>query len=371
MKRVLILPFLNIPSGHQQVADSLISHLEITGEQFLCKKVDIFSYSYGFIEKYVTNLYLKWIRHLPKTYSYLYRRMVIETLFEDKEKFFYENFFFRQMLKILREFSPDFILCTHALPSRLLNRLKRDAGLKIPVFNIYTDFFIHNGWGFSHIDGHFVASGRMKNILLSKGIDPGKIFITGIPIHPQFRKKPLVAEPPRRKPSILISGGSMGSGNMEGIIRLLANQKNSPFHFYVLCGKNQGLFRKLSKLKSDHISPLPYISSRKVMDLIYNQADLIITKPGGVTISECLKKRLPIMIYDKLPGQEEINYEELRLMNLAMEMGKWGKASDLLEQMSDFFSSPSKLSSYLSSVYQYEKMLDSESPTEIIIRGFL
>jgi len=163
----------------------------------------------------------------------------------------------------------------------------------------------------------------------------------------------------------------MGSGNMEGIIRLLANQKNSPFHFYVLCGKNQGLFRKLSKLKSDHIFPLPYISSRKVMDLIYNQADLIITKPGGVTISECLKKRLPIMIYDKLPGQEEINYEELRLMNLAMEMGKWGKASDLLEQMSDFFSSPSKLSSYLSSVYQYEKMLDSESPTEIIIRGFL
>lgn len=367
MKKILLLPFLNIPSGHLQAAEAISSHLQESDNKFYCKTVDIFSYSYRKYEKYVTKIYLEWIHRHPKSYNQLYRHMVMKSLHEGKEKYFYERFFYKQMENLISDFRPDLILCTHALPSRLLNNLKKEKGLKTPVINIYTDFFIHKGWGIYHIDGHLVATTKMKNFLLSKGVKKERIFITGIPVHPLLKKRPIIPEPPKFKANILISGGSMGSGKLYSLIQQLKNCRSSSHHYFVLCGKNHNLYEKLRSYRFKHITPLPYIASRKMMDLVYNQTDLIVTKPGGVTVSECFIKRVPIMIYDKLPGQEEINCQELKQMNLTLESKRWELPNGLEEEIRDFFHSPNTYSHYYSSMYDYEKSMDPYPAKDIIL----
>ncbi|QGS68545.1 hypothetical protein CV093_08425 [Oceanobacillus sp. 143] len=87
--------------------------------------------------------------------------------------------------------------------------------------------------------------------------------------------------------------------------------------FYkVLCGKNIDLFQSIERLNHSHIKPLPYLESKEEMNHLYNEADAIITKPGGVTITESLWKKLPIFVYEALPGQEEINLNYLQRQGL-------------------------------------------------------
>jgi UDP-N-acetylglucosamine:LPS N-acetylglucosamine transferase len=89
-------------------------------------------------------------------------------------------------------------------------------------------------------------------------------------------------------------------------------KQSTQFDFLVLCGNNQKLYEELRSWNLPHIKPLPYLTSRSEMNRLYEEADAIVTKPGGITISEALKKRLPIFVHTFLPGQEQINLHYLK-----------------------------------------------------------
>ncbi|YAR63655.1 hypothetical protein ACUIAK_14610 [Bacillus cytotoxicus] len=109
-------------------------------------------------------------------------------------------------------------------------------------------------------------------------------------------------------------------------------------HFYVLCGKNKKLYQKIQRLQREYIIPLPYITSREEMNKLYDLIDAIITKPGGVTISESLFKRKPIFIYHVLPGQEEINLQQLKKLGVIIPLNKvTGKKKLLRSNYAPFF----------------------------------
>lgn len=98
---------------------------------------------------------------------------------------------------------------------------------------------------------------------------------------------------------------------------LLQALKNSPdFYCTVLCGNNKRLFTEIIYWQIKNIYPLSYISSKREMALLYDQVDAIVTKPGGVTISEALWKRIPIFVYSALPGQEQFNQQYLTTQGL-------------------------------------------------------
>ncbi|WP_018663551.1 MGDG synthase family glycosyltransferase [Heyndrickxia acidiproducens] len=335
-KSVLFLPFLQIPSGHHQVAHAIADGMLEIDSAITCDKVDILSYSYGKMEKVVSHLYLKWIHTFPALYHAVYQHAVYRNFEKNKRYRIYEWLFLPFMKKLIEEKQPDLIICTHALPSYMLNCMKKRKEIKTPVVNVYTDYFIHLFWGLDHIDFHFVPTGQMKSYLIQRGIDDEKIFITGIPIHsniikqlqPVYKKKPLY--------SVLISGGSMGVGRVDEIIEQLKESRSSqPIHFYVLCGKNTDLYEKIKGLNKPHIIPFPYISCRKEMNDLYDQADAILTKPGGATISESLFKRKPIVIYDALPGQEEINLQHLQEAGLVFPLKKGNLYKQILSILQD------------------------------------
>ncbi|WP_180953498.1 MGDG synthase family glycosyltransferase [Bacillus sp. T33-2] len=315
MKKVLLLPFLQMSSGHHQVADSLAEIIQELNESIACVKTDILSYRFGPGEKFVTNLYLYLIRNYPFFYSRLYKGKACKAHKDINRHISYDFLFLGSMEHLLEKEKPDVIVCTHSLPSYLVNRMKQKNRLDIPVINAYTDYFINSVWGISHVDYHFTASNGMKQYLMEHGISPQRIYNTGIPVHPKFvggSSKKAVKE----GFNVLVAGGNLGIGAVEQIAG--NNDISGRINYFVLCGRNKELYTRLKLLNNPFIRAVRYISCRKEMERLYRDMDLVLTKPGGVTISECLKMKLPIYLLDPLPGQEEMNRLYLHETGLAV-----------------------------------------------------
>jgi UDP-N-acetylglucosamine:LPS N-acetylglucosamine transferase len=190
------------------------------------------------------------------------------------------------------------------------------------VINVYTDYFVNNLWGGREIDYHFAPCVQIKHLLVKKGVDPSRIFVTGIPVDPVFHTAASGLEQ-KEKPVVLISGGNMGAGSIREFIMKL--QPKGRIHYKVLCGKNEKLFEFVKELNHPCIEPLPYIACKDKMNRLYEEADAIVTKPGGVTISECIAKNVPILVYDALPGQEEQNLQFLHKEKLVCDFRNWAE----------------------------------------------
>ncbi|MGM1050690.1 MAG: MGDG synthase family glycosyltransferase [Bacillota bacterium] len=325
MKKVLIMPILTMPSGHHQVADTITECIQYTDSSIVCEKIDILSYSFGNLESLVSGLYVKWIHLFPDLYSWTYKKLAYRNVHNEKQFHLYEILFQKYMHKLILEKQPDFVICTHCLPSYIASRLKKLGLLHVPVINAYTDFFINDIWGIQEIDFHFVPDRHTKQTLLSRGVREEQIFITGIPVHPIITKSNKVKIKPDSLITVLITGGSLGAGLIKYLID--KTMPNGNVHYKVLCGKNICLYEELLRLNHTHITPLPYIESKEEMNNLYNQVDVILTKPGGVTISECLCKGIPIVVYHTLPGQEEINLRHLEHLGLVFYWNDWDKGN--------------------------------------------
>ncbi|MFJ8262510.1 glycosyltransferase [Rummeliibacillus sp. NPDC094406] len=361
MKKILFFPLLRMQSGHHQVADAIMDLLKTRAEEIELKKIDLMSYTNKSLEKIISSGYLKWIRYAPATYNVVYKKHFYAQKQTKSAYKFYQGLFLKKMEQLIEEEKPDAIVCTHGFPSYLLSQLKMQGKCNIPVINVYTDFFINNVWAKDGIDYHFVPSQEVKENLIEMYKIPGeKIIVTGIPVHEEIIKtthRKFNAE----KPQILIAGGNSGLG---GILKLSAEMKKSQqFNFTVLCGNNQKLYDEILSWDLDHINPLPYISSRVEMNKIYDEVDAIITKPGGVTISEVLKKRLPIFVHAYLPGQEEINMTYLKKQQLVFELNQ----KDTLEsQLNKILKDANKMKQWEKSIDLFQKGLELETPEQMV-----
>jgi UDP-N-acetylglucosamine:LPS N-acetylglucosamine transferase len=324
MMKVLFLPLFQMNTGHHKVADTLIDFLHRQFPWVESKKIDFLSYCNELMEKMVSGAYLRWIRSHPASYHRVYKTFMYEESLRLEFVSFepWLPYFEGKMKKMLEQERPDLIVCTHSFPSRILQQLKRKKVLAIPVVNVYTDFFMNSIWGKRFIDYHFVPHQEAKGELIVKhGIDERRIVVTGIPVHDTFMKMPEVRR--RRQPThVLVAGGNQGLGNMTAFLR--AARTSTLFRYSVLCGANKQLYHEIASWQLPHIRPLPYINSPEEMNQLYDEADAVITKPGGVTISELLHKRIPIFTIDCLPGQERINWQYLRRNGLIYHLAEPG-----------------------------------------------
>ncbi|HZG84740.1 MGDG synthase family glycosyltransferase [Paenibacillus sp.] len=336
MKKVLLLPFLRFHSGHHQVADALREYIRIAEPDAQCEKIDIFSYASETIEALVSRIYLRWIHSFPGVYSWIYRKSAYSHGTRQKRFYSYELLFLEAMRALLREQQPDLVLCTHCLPSYIVGRLRRLGETSVPFVNVYTDFFINNVWDRRTADYHFVPDRHIKEQLTASGVEDHRIFVTGIPVHPEIDGSPRIAERQEPRVTVLLAGGSLGAGQMRTLIE--NTRSSAAITYKVLCGKNRRLFDELRQRADPHIVPMPYIESKSEINRLYHEADAILTKPGGVTMSECIRIGLPPLIYHSLPGQEEINFRYLFRLGLVHDWHDWhvgDMESRLLELVSN------------------------------------
>ncbi|PLS04160.1 MGDG synthase family glycosyltransferase [Neobacillus cucumis] len=364
MKKILFLPLLQMQSGHHQVAEALMDLLKEQSDHLILKKMDLLSYTNKSLEKMISRGYLNWIRYAPETYNIAYKNFFYMPDTERQSLKWYEPLFLKKMEQLLREENPDLLVCTHGFPSHLLSILKQRGKCNIPVINVYTDFFVNSVWGKEGIEAHLVPSQRVKETLFKKfRIPKHKMMVTGIPVHEEITRNAEVLKTKHERPKILIAGGNSGLGGMKKLLEEL--KPSSSLDYLVLCGKNKKLYDEIFSWNLDHITPLPYLSSRSAMNELYEEVDAIMTKPGGVTVSEALHKRLPIFVHSMLPGQEKINLRILKEQKLVFVLDQ---ESSMEQQLLSVMNDRQRMKVWGQAIDSYQKELESrETIVETIL----
>jgi processive 1,2-diacylglycerol beta-glucosyltransferase len=222
----------------------------------------------------------------------------------------------RQLTKRLAELAPKRILCTHFLPAQLLARLRRQGACAIPTWVTVTDFDIHVLWVHQGLSGYCAAADEIAWRMRERGLAETPIAVTGIPIDPVFAAPPgraacaqaLGLDPGKR--TLLLMSGGHGVGDIAGIAeRILAIPGD--FQLVAMAGRNAELLARLAQLAQAHPGRLFPQGFTTTPERVMVCADLAITKPGGLTTSECLALGLPLLVISPIPGQEERNADHL------------------------------------------------------------
>lgn len=215
---------------------------------------------------------------------------------------------FRRLL-IREDF--DVIISTHFLPSAIASELKSSQRIGSELFTVVTDYVVHSLWLCPRTDLYLVASGITKESLIAQGIGGRQIIDTGIPIHPKFLAKydrEAVAEKlglDKDKFTVLVVTGSFGIGPIERIVNLLYKDAQ----LLVVCARNKGLYDKLKERGLPEVHAYAFVDN--IQELMA-ASDMIVTKPGGLTVSEVLAMELPPIFIYPIPGQETGNVSVLK-----------------------------------------------------------
>ena len=220
-----------------------------------------------------------------------------------------------RIIKFLKQFAPEIVLCTHYLPLETLAILrKKNDPLRPLTVSIVTDFEAHALWMDACVDLYCVAAEETKARLVARGAAAENVVATGIPIAAKFSAK--IDEKAVRKnygwrddlPALLVLSGGFGMGPVAEILAEL-DKVAAPFQTIVVCGRNEELRRKLAGQDRQH--PTQVLGFASNMHELMGVVDLIITKPGGLTSSEAMAMGKPLFILNPIPGQEAANSDFL------------------------------------------------------------
>ena len=170
-----------------------------------------------------------------------------------------------------------------------------------------TDYSLHEIWIFSEVDLYFVATDEMKVELVAQSRPNQEIYATGIPINAEFKKEKKSTAyclPPT--PCILIMGGGLGLGSIEETLQDL-NNVELPLKIIVVAGQNQNLLSRLKSLQKNFRHETKFLGYVENIGELMTAADLLITKPGALTMSEAFAAGLPMILHAPIPGPESQN----------------------------------------------------------------
>lgn len=225
------------------------------------------------------------------------------------------KFIASKLKKYIDGYDPDVIICTHIFPGIYVDVLKSENKIKAKSIGILTDFAFHPYWEEgADLDYVVVPNEQLEYQAKQKGFKSPQILPFGIPINPKFEHS-MTKERARThfgldsdKKTVLLMGGSMGYGNIGKTLKQL-DEIDADFQIINVCGNNKrvkdSIDKKIFRKKVLNLGYVDYV------DELMDAADLIITKPGGLTTSEAMAKHLPMVIVNPIPGQEERNTEFL------------------------------------------------------------
>ncbi|WP_432401383.1 MGDG synthase family glycosyltransferase [Wukongibacter sp. M2B1] len=316
MRKVLIFT-ASTGGGHNQAAKSLSSKLQEYDYEVVV--VDILKLTNKVMEKVVVEGYEILSCSLPIVYRGLYKYSNKKFINTRLSKYIFK-IFKRKIYKSIREVNPDLIVGTHPFIVNIVSGLKRKKRIFMPFISIVTDFKAHSSYFGECVDAYITGSEYTNMGMIDKGIEADKLYCYGIPIRQDFLfDNPNIQVDDKKDLTVLLMGGSMGITAIEEVLEGLVNCEGR-LKINVVCGNNKVLFNRMkskySEARKDKEINI-YGFTNEISNLM-DRSDILISKPGGLTVSEAIAKRLPILIPYMLPGQEEENAEFLSESGIAM-----------------------------------------------------
>ena len=331
----ILLFYASYGSGHLSAATAIEQYIRENYPDAKTLKIDCVEYINKSINKISTSAYKSIILKTPVLWGQVYKLLKNDTILDITQ--FSNRFMAKKIFTLFEDFEPDLVISCHPLGGQITSFLKSHKKTNCKLATVMTDFASHKQWliGKDYTDYFFVSNIEMKTSLISEGIYPNKIYVSGIPISPNFYKnynkeniyKSLNIEK-NKKNIIFFGGGSLGlssSSNIQAILTSLLQATDESYQIIIISGKNQKLYNDFQKTINNtyHKSQIKLIDFTTELPELLPITSFVITKPGGLTITECISTNVPIIIINPIPGQEKENAQYIA----DNKMGIWIKAT--------------------------------------------
>jgi processive 1,2-diacylglycerol beta-glucosyltransferase len=327
--RMLVLS-ASAGSGHLRAAEAVELALKEVAPNAVVKNVDVLTLTNAAFRRVYGAAYLDLVNKAPHVLGYFYDRLDRPTSPQkksDRLRYLVQRMNLGPLNDLLTGANGerwDAFVSTHFLPAEMIAALKRKKKVSAPQLLATTDFETHRLWVNEPCERYFTATEEGAAYLAHWGAARDAISVTGIPIHPVFReKKPRELCLSRQglrgdRPIVVQLAGGFGVGPIEEILRgILAIER--PLEVVVVAGKNDEAKKKLEKVAPGRhrLKVLGYTTS---IDELMAVADVLVSKPGGLTTSEALARGAAMAIVNPIPGQESRNADYLLEQGVAIKI---------------------------------------------------
>jgi processive 1,2-diacylglycerol beta-glucosyltransferase len=326
--KILILS-ASVGAGHLRAAEAVELAFRQLAPRAIIRNIDVLTLANKAFRRLYGKGYLDFANLAPHLLGYVYDlldRPKEGDLAPDRLRVALEKLNMQPFLKLLRSDTWDLVVNTHFLSAEIIGSLRISGRINVPQVTVTTDFMTHRMWVQEPCEHYFVASGESAAYLNSWGISRERISETGIPIHPVFSQKKnrtdclkshdLQAD----RPVMLVLSGGFGVGPIEQILQR-ALTIDIPLELVVVCGRNEDLRKRLAQAPPPRRHRVKILGYTSQIDELMSAADVVVSKPGGLTASEVLARGSVLAIVNPIPGQESRNSDYLLENCAAIKIG--------------------------------------------------
>ncbi|SHK53935.1 MGDG synthase family glycosyltransferase [Alicyclobacillus tolerans] len=308
LSRLLILSAA-YGEGHQQAARAVEAAVTT-----LCPEADVQILDYLHdvhprLDAMAKYFYLQSVKYAPTLYKWFYQstsQLTPQSLIQRQ----LNSLGIETLAATLHNFRPNIVLATFPTPAGVVSMLKQQGRTNIPLTTLITDHAIHSQWIHPQTDLYFAPSDYVREGLMERGTSPDRVEVTGIPVREAFCRPWNKAELRRElelseeKPILLLMGGAYGVLGDLGQVALQLAKYSNQLQLIVVAGKNERLYQQLCGMPELAEAGVKIFGFVRDVYRLMAASDLMLTKAGGLTVSESMALGLPLIIYRPIPGQE-------------------------------------------------------------------
>jgi processive 1,2-diacylglycerol beta-glucosyltransferase len=314
MKKKIIVLYSTGGMGHKKAAMALLEAFKAKTDDIEVKAIDSLEYGNKFYNFLYKDMYVYLMSRGKLLWGLLYNfsnlPLVDKVTRGFREKTELSNL--GKLDDVLSEENADAIIATHFILPNIAGFLKRKKELRSKLYTVITDNGPHSFWLSDYMDKFFVGSELAKNETLKRGIPETKITVTGIPVMKEFSGSFNRVELEEKykidknKKTIFLLSGGYGVGPLEKMLNAL-NNCGTDIQAIVVCGHNEKVYKEIESMRKKLKYPVILFGFTDKVAELMAVSDLMITKAGGISTTEALNARLPMILFASIPGQETWN----------------------------------------------------------------
>lgn len=313
MKKVIILS-CNTGQGHNSCARAIQEYF--ASKNVSCEIYDALSFISKRFAKFISWGHSFMYRNFPGLFQWGYRFSKAHTALFHKDSRIYRLLTSgaERMYRHIVNGGYDTVICTHVFSAIIVTHLVGCHALSVNTAFVATDYTDYPGMGACDLERYFIADESLIDKYVRCGVPRQRIIPTGIPVSQKFFEKEEKAEAKnllqieKRNRHLLVMCGSIGCGPIKSILKHLVRGLPEQAEVTVICGTNRRLYRRLNRRygKDGHVHIVGYTDQ---VSLYMDSADLYLTKPGGISVTEAAAKQLPMLYVNAVAGCEQYNMD--------------------------------------------------------------